>query len=111
MFGRKYSSLVENITVSDPETDIKGAKKMGKYKLGQFAVYQPDRRYLPYAAIETIKQDKGTTHVTGCCIGCLPVDRLVIRIAGNKPFVFEFDSKEMAENAYAWIEKFRTKEA
>ena len=107
MFGRKYKSLAENITVSNPDEDIKQAKKMGRYKLGRYAIYQPDRNYLPYAAIETLKQDKGTNHVTGCCIGCLPVDRLVIRIKDNKPFVFEFDSEEMAENARTWIEACR----
>ena len=74
MFGRKYTSLVEDITVNDPETDIKGAKKMGRYKLGQFAVYQPDRRYLPYAAIETIKQGKGD-----------PRNRLLHRLSAGRP--------------------------
>lgn len=108
MFEKKYTSLAGDVTVSDPAADMKNSKKMGRYKLGNFAVYQPDRRYLPYAAIETIKQDKGTTHVTGCCIGCLPVDRLVIRIAGGKPFVFEFASEEMAEKAFQWIEVCRT---
>ena len=108
MFAKKYTSLVENVTVNDPATDIKTSQKMGRYKLGKFAIYQPDRRYLPYAAINTIKQDKGTTHVTGCCIGCLPVDRLIIRLADGKPFVFEFDSEEMAEKAVRWIEECRT---
>ena len=94
MFTKKYTSLVESVTVNDPAADIKTSQKMGRYKLGKYAIYQPESRYLPYTAINTIKQDKGTTHVTGCCIGCLPVDRLVIRLADGKPFVFEFDSQQ-----------------
>ena len=108
MFTKKYTSLVESVTITDPAADIKTSQKMGRYKLGKYAIYQPDSRYRPYTAINTIKQDKGTTHVTGCCIGCLPVDRLVIRLADGKPFVFEFDSEEMAEKAVRWIEECRT---
>ncbi len=104
MFWRKYTTLAAGAEVENPKADYKGARRLGKYRLGTLAIYQPDGKYLPYRAIVSVKQDTGTTHVTGCCIGCLPVDRLVIRTKEEKPFVFEFDSEKMAAEALSIVQ-------
>ena len=93
MFARKLQSLTEEHGLTDPAADYRSAKKVGKYKVSAKAIYRPDGKYLPGAAVSGVVQDKGTVHVTGCCIGCVPVDRLVMT-AENQPFVFEFDSEK-----------------
>lgn len=98
MFKKNYESMAAGTTVEDPNEDAKNAKRVGKYKISASAIYTPDNRYLPKAAIETVVQDKGSVHVTGCCIGCVPVDRLIVTV-DSKPVVFDFDSEKQVKKA------------
>ncbi len=98
MFKKNFVSLVDGVVIENVSEDYKTAKSMGKYKISENALYKGDYTYLPFSAIDSVVCDKGSVHVTGCCIGCLPVDRIVVRV-GENPFIFEFDSKKAAEKA------------
>ena len=99
MFWNKYETLTPGVDVPDPRADKKTGKNLGKYKVSANAIYRPDGKYLPVAAIETVIQDKGSVHVTGCCIGCVSVDRIVVNAIGGRRFSFEFDSVKQAQKA------------
>lgn len=98
MFKKNYVTLAEGCEISDPAADIKGARTVGKYKVSANAIYRPDNRYFPKAAIKEVVQDKGSVHVTGCCIGCVPTDRIVL-FSENSNAVFDFDSVKQVEKA------------
>lgn len=98
MFKKSFVSLAEGFDIENVASDYKKAKNIGRYKISENAIYKGDYTYLPFSAIDSVVCDKGSVHVTGCCIGCLPVDRIVARV-GEKPFIFAFDSKKAAEKA------------
>ena len=104
LFKKNFTTLVEGAPVDDAESDFKEAKTIGKYRFGKKAVYRPDYSYVPYSEITAVVKDKGSVHVTGCCAGGVPIDRLVIT-AGGKPFVFEMDSPKAQEKAAGIIEE------
>lgn len=91
MFKKNLTSLVEGVEITDATEDIKQGKTVGKYKVTPNGIYRPDNKYLPKSAITEVIQDKGSVHVTGCCAGGVPVDRLVIKTVAD-PFIFIFDS-------------------
>lgn len=98
MFKKQYVTLVQGYEIENPGADIKSAKNVGKYKVSTNAIYRPDNRYFPKSAIKDVIQDKGSTHVTGCCIGCVPTDRIVLfSEEGNA--IFDFDSVKQVEKA------------
>lgn len=98
MFKKEYVSLVDGIVIEDANSDYKTGKTVGKYKITSNGIYRPDKKYLPKSAVTDIVQDKGSTHVTGCCIGVVPVDRLILK-ANDMPFVFDFDSEKQVDKA------------
>jgi len=96
MFGKKYTSLVDNYVIDNPAEDAKLGDRIGKYKLSNQAIYNPDGSYLPFAAVTEAMRDRGTVHVTGCCGNSAYVERVIARVDG-KPFVFLFDTVEEAK--------------
>lgn len=96
LFKMRYTSLVEGIVIEDENADVKSGKTVGQYKVSANAIYRPDGKYIPFSTIEEVVQDKGTVHVTGCCIGAVAVDRLVVT-AGGKKYAFAFDSEKDAK--------------
>lgn len=79
--------------IEDPAADNKSAVHVGQYKVSDNAIYMPDGRYLPFAAVTDAVCDKTSVHVSGCCAGCVPVDRIVFATENGK-FPFIFDSKK-----------------
>lgn len=97
MFKKKFESMI-TLQLDNPNEDYKKGKRVGKYIVTANAIYRPDNKYLPKEGITGHSLDKGSVHVTGCCIGVVPVDRIVFA-AEDKPFIFEFDSKKQVLKA------------
>jgi len=90
MFGKKLESLETEYILEDVALDIKTAKRIGQYKISSNAIYKPDGTYLPVAAITGVTADKTSVHVSGCCAGGVPVERLIFDTAqGRYPFIFD----------------------
>ena len=94
----KYRSLVEGIELEDPKTDEKNGKKLGQYRLSRSAVYMPDGGYVPLRCVTGAEAGMGNVHVSGCCIGSLPVHRVVVKTEKGS-FQFIFNSEKGAQRA------------
>ena len=105
MFGKKYESLVAGVTIEDYNDDLKNGKRLGQYRLGAKAIYKPDYTYVPLEAVTGSVQDKTAVHVSGCCAGGVPVDRVVLETNDGK-FQFIFDKKKDAEILVAAVSKY-----
>lgn len=98
MFWMKLQSLVPGQEISDAREDYKSAKRVGQYKVSTKAIYQPDGGYVPFAAVKDYVLDKSSVHVTGCCAGGVPVERMIlVTDEGKLPFIF--DSKKAVDKA------------
>ena len=63
---------------------------MRQYKISANAIYKPDKTYLPVKAVVSVVHDRTAVHVSGCCAGGVPVERLVFSTDGGKyPFIFD----------------------
>ena len=90
LFTKKFKSLVENIEVEDQDSDFKSSKHIGQYRVSDKAIYKADGTYLPFSAVTGIVHDKTAVHVSGCCAGGVPVDRLMFTCGDVKfPFIFD----------------------
>lgn len=96
MFLIKLQSLVPKHEISDAKEDYKSAKRVGQYKVSAKAIYQPDGGYVPYKAVKDYVLDKSSVHVTGCCAGGVPVERIVL-ITDEGKFPFIFDSQKAVD--------------
>lgn len=90
LFTKKFKSLVENAEVENQDSDFKSSRHIGQYRVSGKAIYKADGTYLPFSAVTEIVHDKTAVHVSGCCAGGVPVDRLMF-ICGNVKFPFIFD--------------------
>lgn len=95
LFG-SWKSMIPGLELGDPKGDVKKALRAGQYKVSDQALYQPDGTYLPFAAVTEVVRDKGSVHVTGCCIGVVPVERVVVATAAGRK-AFAFDSVRAAD--------------
>lgn len=90
MFGRKYVSLDAKSSLENVASDIKNSKRVGQYKISENGIYKPDGTYLCVSAITEITHDKTSVHVSGCCAGGVPVERLIFDTEdGRYPFIFD----------------------
>ena len=90
MFGRKYVPLEEGSVIEDAAADVKSAKRVGQYKLSKNAIYKADGTYLATSVVTDITHDKTSVHVSGCCAGGVPVERLIFDTEkGRYPFLFD----------------------
>lgn len=96
MFLMKLQSLVPKQEISDAKEDYKSAKRVGQYKVSTKAIYQPDGGYVPFAAVKDYVLDKSSVHVTGCCAGGVPVERIIL-ITDEGKFPFIFDSQKAVD--------------
>ena len=94
MFGSKLVSLVEGHTIEDAAADKKTAKRVGQFKVSAKAIYRADNKYLPFEAVTGYTCDKSSVHVTGCCAGCVPVERMVFETCNGDKIQFLFDSQK-----------------
>jgi len=93
MFGKKLIAIDEKHYLDNAEADYKNAKRIGQFKVSENAIYKPDGTYLPLSLVSGITQDKTSVHVSGCCAGGVPVERLIFDTEdGRYPFIF--DSKK-----------------
>ena len=93
MFLMKLQSLVPRQEISNAKEDYKSAKRVGQYKVSTKAIYRPDGGYVPFAAVKDYVLDKSSVHVTGCCAGGGPVERIIL-ITDEGKFPFLFDSQK-----------------
>lgn len=100
MFGKKYVSLVDSITLENPAADYKLSKRVGQYHVSEKALYKPDGAYLPFAAVKEYVQDRTSVHVSGCCAGGVMVDRLLF-VTDQGKFPFLFDHQKEVEKVLA----------
>lgn len=90
MFGKKYVPVDGASEIPSPEVDVKSAKRVGQYKISEMAIYKPDGTYLPLSEIEELTHDRTSVHVSGCCAGGVPVERIIFDTAnGRYPFIFD----------------------
>ena len=93
MFNKKFTSLEKEITIDNAEADYKAAKRVGQFKVSENAIYKPDGTYLPVSAVTEVTVDKSSVHVSGCCAGGVPVDRMIFDTESAR-YPFLFDSKK-----------------
>jgi len=93
MFGRKYISMTEGYKLENPAAEYKTATRAGQYKVSEKGIFRADGKYLPFAAVTDVICDKTSVHVSGCCAGGVPVERIVFVTAEGK-FPFIFDTKK-----------------
>lgn len=96
MFGKKLNSLVQGVTLEHPEADYKKAKIVGQYRLSDAAIYKADGGYVPFSAVKECIQDQTSVHVTGCCAGGVPVERIIF-VTENEKVPLIFDTKKQVE--------------
>lgn len=90
MLFRTWKSMTPGVELSDPEADYRSARRAGQYRVSALALYQPDGSYLPFSAVTEVRRDRSSVHVTGCCIGGVPVERVTaVTPAGKKAFLFD----------------------
>lgn len=90
MFYSKLRSLVEGIEIDDAKADKKSAKRVGQYKISDKALYKADGTYIPFEAVTEYTHDKTSVHVSGCCAGGVPVERLILDTADQRfPLIFD----------------------
>jgi len=106
MFGKKLNSLVPGVRLEDPKADYKSARFSGQYRLSDRAIYRPDGSYLPFSAVKDTLHDQTTVHVSGCCAGGVPVERIVF-ITENAKIPLIFDSKKQVEAVLARVKSCR----
>lgn len=94
--ARTWKSMVPGVELPDPRADYRQSARAGQYKVSALALYQEDGNYLPFAGVTEVQRDKGSVHVTGCCIGGVPVERVVVTIPAGKRAFF-FDSVKTAD--------------
>lgn len=97
MFGKKFLSLVKGFSLEDPGADYKLSKRSGQYRLSSRAIYQPGGSYVPFAAVRECIHDQTHVHVSGCCAGGVPVERIVF-ITDNEKIPMIFDTKKQVES-------------
>lgn len=97
VFG-SWKSMVPGVELADPKGDRKLASRAGQYQISDSALYQADGSYLPFSAVTEVARDKGSVHVTGCCIGAVTVERVVVTTAAGRK-AFAFDSVKAANAA------------
>ena len=102
MFGSKLESLVANVIVEDAVADKKTAKRIGQYKFSNKAIYKADGTYLPLASVTGYTCDKSSVHVTGCCAGGVPVERIIFDTTDGR-HQFLFDTKKDLEKAISVV--------
>lgn len=90
MFKKKLIPMEDGTTLENVEADYKTAKRVGQFKVSANAIYKPDGTYLPFAAVTETTHDKTSVHVSGCCAGGVPVDRIILDTEkGRFPFIFD----------------------
>lgn len=90
MFGKKFLSVIEGFELDNPAEDCKSAIRIGQYKVSNLAIYKPDGSYLPFEKVTDTVCDKTSVHVSGCCAGGVPVERIIfVTDAGKYPFIFD----------------------
>lgn len=90
MFRKKLVPLEEGAILENVDSDYKTAKRIGQFKISENAIYKPDNTYLPFSAVTEYTHDKTSVHVSGCCAGGVPVDRLILdTLNGRYPFIFD----------------------
>lgn len=96
LFTKLHSAV--NTELENANEDYKTAKRIGQYKFSSAAIYMADGTYIPLKAVTDVVSDKSSVHVTGCCAGCVPVERLILT-ASDKKIQLLFDSKKEIEKA------------
>lgn len=90
MFGKEWKSLVEGVEVPNTKADYKAAKRLGQYRVSDLAIYKADGTYIPMESITDYVHDMTAVHVSGCCAGGVPVDRVVFSTESRKiPLIFD----------------------
>lgn len=105
MFETRWKSAIEGKEVDDPKADHKTAKRTGRYKFSEQAVYLTDERYIPYETITEVTRDKASVHVSGCCAGGVMVDRLLLTLTNGKKEPLLFDSGREVEKALEFMKR------
>lgn len=91
MFEKKFTCVEEAFAIENINDDYKHAKRVGQYKVSERAIYRPDNTYLPVSAVVKLSHDKTSVHVSGCCAGGVPVERLVFT-TDNNIYQYIFDT-------------------
>lgn len=102
MFGKKFQSLAAGFALEDPKGDYKTSRRSGQYRVSSQAIYQPGGSYIPFAAVKACIHDQTSVHVSGCCAGGVPVERIVF-ITENEKIPMIFDTKKQVEAVLALV--------
>lgn len=104
MFGKKFFSLVPAVTLENPKGDYRSARWSGQYKVSARAIYRPDGGYIPFVAVTGCTHDQTGVHVSGCCAGSVPVERIVFLTAEQRiPLIF--DTKKQVDKILKLVEE------
>lgn len=102
MFGKKFNSLAAGFALEDPNADYKTSRWSGQYRVSSQAIYQPGGSYIPFAAVTECVHDQTSVHVSGCCAGGVPVERIVF-ITENEKIPMIFDNKKQVQTVLALV--------
>lgn len=108
MFDSKLKSLIDGAEIENAKMDKKSAKRIGQYKVSDKAIYKADGTYLPFEKITEYTHDKTSVHVSGCCAGGVPVERLILDTKEQR-FPFIFDTLKDVEKVIEIVEKVISK--
>lgn len=97
LFEKKFNSLVPEVSLEYPNDDYKKSKHLGQYRLSEAAIYKADGSYIPFEAVKDCIHDQTSVHVSGCCAGGVPVERIVF-ITDSVKIPLIFDSSKQVEN-------------
>lgn len=101
---KKYTSLAAGMVLDDPKADYKESRFLGQYRISSKAIYKNDGSYLPFAAVRECVHDQATVHVSGCCAGGVPVERIVF-ITETERISMIFDSKRQVETVLTMVDR------
>lgn len=72
----RYKSMISDLTIDDPGADRSNGQRIGRYHIGEKAIYVPSfpfDRYIPFEAIKRAWSQSSQLPVTGCCGKGVPV--------------------------------------
>ena len=106
MLGKKFASLVSGADLENAEGEYKQSKRLGQYRICDKAIFKADGTYVPFATVKECIQDQTSVHVSGCCAGGVPVERIVF-VTENESIPLIFDNKKQVETVVLLCEKSR----